>query len=80
MEGDIYKLTRLARSTANWAAASRWAVQRACGFESRLGGQAHEDEVTLVEEVVLATLIYHPDQIVLGRFRIREDPIHFAED
>ena len=41
-------------------------------------GEVHEDEMTLVVEVVLATLIYDPDQIVLGRFRIRDDPIHFA--
>lgn len=43
-------------------------------------GEVHEDEVTLVVEVVLTALIYDPDKIVLGRFRIQDDPIHFAED
>ena len=32
--------------------------------------EVHEDEVTLVVEVVLAALIYDPDQIVPGRSRI----------
>jgi hypothetical protein len=36
-------------------------------------GKIHEDEVTLMVEVILATLIDDPDQIVLGPFRIRDD-------